>query len=145
VRWSPTHTELLATGSMDRQFKLWSLNLPPHYVIATKRVSAPVAGAGFLKRGRFHAYGVTQDGSVIVAKLGEAFVEPLVPRLDGGVAGSDAAAAGRAGAEVSPEREVARLIYFRDFAVAFERALNLAEKLSVQHKYVSLNFEEFVF
>jgi WD40 repeat protein len=45
VAWSPTHSEILATGSFDRQFKLWSLNLPPHYVIANKRATAPVAGA----------------------------------------------------------------------------------------------------
>ena len=135
VAWSPTHTEILATGSFDRQFKLWSLNLPPHYVIATKRATAPVAGAGFLKRMRFHACGVMQDGSVVVAKLSDQFVEPLVPRLDGELGGD---VGGRG--EVPPEREVARMIYLRDFAVAFERALAVAEKLSLQQQYAALSF-----
>lgn len=78
----------------------------------------------------FHSIAVSQNGEISVAKLSESFVEPLVPSLEGGVTGLDSG-----NAEIAPEREVAKLIYFRDFSVAFERAYSLAEKLSFQHKY----------
>jgi WD40 repeat protein len=59
IAWSPTHAEVLATASIDRRVRVWSLNLPPHYLVATRTCDAPVVAAGFPKRALFHACGGT--------------------------------------------------------------------------------------
>ncbi len=128
IAWSPSHTEFLASCSSDRRFKLWSLNLPPHYVVLSKQAEYSVVGAGFLKPAMFHTCAVTQGGDIMLAKLGDQFIDPLVPQREGG---SEVA---QASDDIAQEREVAKLIYFRNLAVAFDKALALAEKLSLQHK-----------
>jgi len=35
VDWCPTHAEFIVTGGSDRQFKLWSLRVEPHHLLAS--------------------------------------------------------------------------------------------------------------
>lgn len=43
IAWSPTHSEIIASGGTDRRFKLWSLNLPPHHLLFSEETEWPVS------------------------------------------------------------------------------------------------------
>lgn len=34
IAWSPTHTDLLASGSNDRSVNIWNLRASPHFAMA---------------------------------------------------------------------------------------------------------------
>jgi hypothetical protein len=59
--------------------KLWSINVPPHYVLATQETfSSSVVGVGFSARNPYMCFGVSHNGECYTQYLNEEFLSPLI-------------------------------------------------------------------
>ena len=79
------------SGGDDKQVKLWSMNVPPHYVLASQETfSSSIVGGnqwspfglmdivGFSGRNPYMCFGVSYSGECITQYMTEEFMTPLI-------------------------------------------------------------------
>ncbi|KAL0477255.1 tssc1 [Acrasis kona] len=124
VSWSRYHCELLASGGIDHQVKIWSMKVQPHHILSTigsKTFSDTVVGVDFSFIKPLQCFALSGCGEVTSISLTPKFLEPLVfSRF-------------KEGDELA-ERDVEKLIFYRNFPMAFRNAIEMAKKYKEQNK-----------
>jgi WD40 repeat protein len=169
VEWSKSHCEMLVSGGADKSVKVWNMRIGPHYSVYTHSPSntdftAPVIHCSFSPINPFQVLIGSQNGEVASMQMqremmGAYVVQRSAPKAQPGVdgkkeeeKGNDLTATGspasicdpqptmvRSALDEQQEREIAHLLYLRDYDRGFKAVASLAQKYWTLQQYPFAN------
>ena len=142
ISWCPSHVDIICSGSVDQSVKFWSIAQSPHHVLTTysSTFELPVSFVGFSPVNPLKCTAITSNGSLRTLHLTHSFLEDLIqskfdsPNIVDNNSNNNN--------NNIKEKEIEKLIYFRNFAKGFEQAKYLAETISKTSVQKAINILE---